>query len=706
MRLRSLTVAGFRGYGASVTFDLDGDAVIVSGANGSGKTSMFDAILWALTGSVGRLDVEEAELVSKYSPSGEARVELTLVGHQNEALRVVRRFDGESHLSVGLGRAEMMTGPSAEAALLERLWPDAKVAPEPWDALSRSLTRATYLQQDAVRDFVESDGEEGRFNVVSEIIGAGRVTELQRQLETGRRAWSRTTNEVEREVEALRQESDGVASRLARLEDSNREASDLTEWDSWAAQVGEIRPLERDDLATPDPEALDRALTGLLAAERHAEREAVTVEELQRLVADVPPAGPPLEPLQDAVVQSQADLRRANEALADAQQEASARRRLHVQEQDRAQSLQTLSRIALEHLGERCPVCDQTYDEVETRRRLERLTHGDVSRVESDDAGVDRAAALVEEAEQAAAQADAALRAAEQQRQTRTRWEAAVQSLVADLGLDGIPSEEEVRDLLGSLRTRMEKVRQLRERGDSLNLRLARSAEVAQRNELTQQLEELEAAYHAKRERHTAMAQTGDEASQLIEGLRDAGRSLVIAELERIEPVLQRIYATVDPHPSFRAVRFLTKTVRGRGRLWTTVGDRAAPEVTSDRPSIVLSSSQLNVLAVSAFLSLNLGVESLPLEVVALDDPLQTLDTVNLLGLADLLRRVRSQRQVIVSTHDQRLADLLTRKLRPVHAHQATKLVRLSGWTPEGPSIDQSDVPTDPRPLRLVASAS
>jgi hypothetical protein len=51
-----------------------------------------------------------------------------------------------------------------------------------------------------------------------------------------------------------------------------------------------------------------------------------------------------------------------------------------------------------------------------------------------------------------------------------------------------------------------------------------------------------------------------------------------------------------------------------------------------------LSSSQLNVLAVSAFLALNPGVETLPLNAVALDDPLQSLDDVNLLSLIDLPR--------------------------------------------------------------------
>ena len=157
---------------------------------------------------------------------------------------------------------------------------------------------------------------------------------------------------------------------------------------------------------------------------------------------------------------------------------------------------------------------------------------------------------------------------------------------------------------------------------------------------------------------------------------------MVGAELERIEPLLQRIFATVDPHPSFRVVSLLTRTVRGRGQMWTQLDD-VPSSVSVQEPSLVLSSSQLNVLAVGVYLSLNLAIPTLPLQVVALDDPLQSLDTVNLLGLADLLRRVKASRQVIVSTHDTNLAALLERKLRPVSPDQRTVRIDLNGWTLE-----------------------
>jgi DNA repair exonuclease SbcCD ATPase subunit len=238
--------------------------------------------------------------------------------------------------------------------------------------------------------------------------------------------------------------------------------------------------------------------------------------------------------------------------------------------------------------------------------------------------------------------------------------------------------------------------------GDQLSLQLARTGELAQRAQLEQELASLQAQIAGRESEIASRTATGDLAAKILAALREASSEIVAAELERVSPILQRIYATVDPHPAFRAVRFLTKTVRGRGRLWATIDDATA-EVTVDEPATVLSSSQVNVLALSVFLALNLGIDTLPLEVVALDDPLQSLDDVNLLGFVDLLRRMKGRRQIIISTHDPKLGALLCRKLRPVSAEGRSRLITLEGWAREGPSVIQDDLPRDPKPLRLVA---
>ncbi len=128
--------------------------------------------------------------------------------------------------------------------------------------------------------------------------------------------------------------------------------------------------------------------------------------------------------------------------------------------------------------------------------------------------------------------------------------------------------------------------------------------------------------------------------------------------------------------------------------------------LTSRLPTAVMSSSQTNALAVSIFLTLNLGLPKLPLETAMLDDPLQSLDDVNLLGLIDLLRRTRARRQLIVSTHDKRFGQLLARKLRPIGDTERTIVIDLSDWGRDGPSVGFHEVGREIHPYRVVTQSA
>jgi ABC-type lipoprotein export system ATPase subunit len=91
-----------------------------------------------------------------------------------------------------------------------------------------------------------------------------------------------------------------------------------------------------------------------------------------------------------------------------------------------------------------------------------------------------------------------------------------------------------------------------------------------------------------------------------------------------------------------------------------------------------------------------------PMSAALLDDPLQSLDNVNLLGLIDLLRQIRPERQLVVTTHDTHFGDLLERKLRPLEG-QRTVRIDLTGWSRSGPVVHQRRIESGRTDLRLVA---
>jgi len=191
MRLLSLELAGFRGFATKQTFDLNADAVIVVGANGNGKTSLFDAVLWAIAGRIPRLGADDVPLVCKFSETGQARVSLRLGRADGSSpLTLTRVFDG-ARTTVSVETPEgVLRGPEAEGRLIQQIWQEAAAAANPPEALATAVTRSVYLQQDLVREFIDSATAQERFSAVSELVGAGRVTDLQGDLERAKKAWS------------------------------------------------------------------------------------------------------------------------------------------------------------------------------------------------------------------------------------------------------------------------------------------------------------------------------------------------------------------------------------------------------------------------------------------------------------------------------------------------------------------------------------
>jgi DNA repair protein SbcC/Rad50 len=234
MRLISLAVSGFRGFAAEQTFDLDADAIIVIGTNGNGKTSLFDAILWALCGKVPRLGSSDTHLLNQFSETGLARVALHL-RNDEQRYTITRTFDGEeSRISLD-SDGHVTQGPQAEAAIIQILWSRAAASANPSAALASVVARSVYLQQDLVRQFIDSATDKERFAAVSELVGAGRVSELQAELEKAKIAWTKATHVREAELEAPRARLAGMEVRLASIEGRQRVADqpNAVAWSTW-----------------------------------------------------------------------------------------------------------------------------------------------------------------------------------------------------------------------------------------------------------------------------------------------------------------------------------------------------------------------------------------------------------------------------------------------------------------------------------------
>lgn len=707
VRLQSVEITGFRAFGGTHRFDLSADVVVVHGPNGSGKTSMLDAVLWAITGAVARLG-DAADIVSEYSDFGEAHVKLVLVAPDGVEVRISRRQErGAKHSPVTVETAdERHSGSIAESRLMEMLWPEGLSSEDPAKSLARSFTRAVYLQQDQVRSFIQDEDEKGRFDIVGEIVGMGRVGELIRKLEGSRKAWTTATNQFsQRELEPLVQRRSSLLTAIADARAGAPDPALDARWSAWQSATSAA-------LGVAQPEGTRRQI--LEATLSHLSNATVAVElrrtrlgELKSLIAALPENVAGIEEAEERVRRADALTAECEAQLAAANERAAVVRQQLVELASERDSLAAMARLAMDHLADECPVCQQPHDVSATEAHLRSLVAAASAPLAEPDTGVPEASQALRDAEAERSRARAELNGLQRARQDRAARIDQIRGSAESLGLAADPSDAslDVDGVVAQLEGEIDAVAALRREGEQLSAAIAVLDEGRRADELAGQLPGVEADIAEKEALIALREDAGEDAKLLHESLRDLSESLVASELAAIEPLLQRIYASVDPHPTFRAVKFLSDTHRGRGRLWTSVEDETNEKSVSN-PNTVLSSSQLNVLAVVTFMAMNLSAHTLPLQVAALDDPLQSLDNVNLLGLADLLRRTRQARQVVLSTHDDRLVGLLERKLRPVGPTQRTTIIHMDGWQPAGPVVTVRDLPVDNGERRLLRSVS
>ena len=594
----------------------------------------------------------------------------------------------------------------------QNLWPEGLRSNDQSMALQSALQYGVYLQQDVLTGFLTAETDEQRFNVFSQFVGAGATTEFQLALEGSRRAWSRATNVLANRLQEKEQRTEQLESQLRELEGDDLPYNvNEEEWATWWTRVRAFG-VTRFDTPTPDsPEsqgAVDTAMAELRTIRLSYERRRENLLDLETALLALPSVDLDPSELELTATRLEQTLAAARESLAEAEAATSKFLRVQTEARSEHQERVLLSDLALRHLEEQCPVCLQSYDKDSTRKRLEMIrdTAEPSLSLPSDLPDLSNLERHVRELERDASNASTALQQAWRQFELRKdeqeRVRLALEELDIDVSSDGNISVV-IRSALEENVRQLEELSSTRLQGESIALSLSRAGQLARKREIERAAVEAKNDSEETRREVAARRATGDLASKMIDGIRQASSDLVEDELRKLEGLLQRIYSTADPHPVFRVVRFLSQMRRGHGRMMAQIEDPVYG-IKSSTPDLLLSSSQMNVLAVSIFLTLNLGSRNLPLNTAILDDPLQSLDDINLLGLIDLLRRIRDRRQLMVSTHDRQFAALLERKLRPVSESQRTVRVDLSGWSREGVVANQADIARDPVPIRIAAA--
>jgi DNA repair protein SbcC/Rad50 len=120
---------------------------------------------------------------------------------------------------------------------------------------------------------------------------------------------------------------------------------------------------------------------------------------------------------------------------------------------------------------------------------------------------------------------------------------------------------------------------------------------------------------------------------------------------------IQKYFRYLNPLPTRSSIRF-----EGEGeRLFVKViFDESDDEGDITSPKNILSSGQLNVLAISIFLAMNDSQKIHELNFIAIDDPIQNMDDINQFSICDVLGTI--EKQLLFSTHDFEFLKLFIKK--------------------------------------------
>lgn len=197
MRIEKLKIHNFRIFNGTYDFDFrEKDLIIVNGPNGFGKSTIFDAIQWCITGSIQRYkgshEYQNFNYVFNESllnneenlKSLEVSVEVLLnnKGRRNKIKRVLTRNSGQEETKILINDQRYRVKKGNEKIkdlLIKQEVRDFLFNQENGDRfdLATFFSATQLLCQDALQDFIQAKNPAERFLILEKVLGLQRYGE-------------------------------------------------------------------------------------------------------------------------------------------------------------------------------------------------------------------------------------------------------------------------------------------------------------------------------------------------------------------------------------------------------------------------------------------------------------------------------------------------------------------------------------------------
>ncbi|TBA94442.1 AAA family ATPase [Rhizobium ruizarguesonis] len=639
MRLDFVEICGFRGFRDVARISFGRGFTVITGRNGVGKSTVCDAVEFAITGSIDKYSVEKAakESLSDYlwwRGEGVPKAHYVIASFVDD---VGKPFTITRTRASGSDRSP----DEIEAALCR--------GPVPDDAL-KQLTRTSIIRDEWIAALSLDLTETERFDLVRAALGAMEGSEA------GSRA-----KEVVAAAEA-NHNKDETAYETARTRLADR-LTQQSEIQTALTRSGDVSSaLQVVAVAAPDaPPELTAQLSAARAVLANGRAKLGRLSEAIQLGRDMAIAQEAYND-PDAVAEraaaaaahevAQREHEAAQKAVSDAKQ-----RLAREEEMDRVAASLALLVEHGESLGlhdDHCPLCaaHRTSEEFAAGLAIAR------KRVASLSSGVqaardDLASAKANERQPGLTfqETEAAVRAHADDLRRLREQEAAQVDFYDHWKLDHsyIQNPEILNQAVALERDRL--------------IDLERALLVLEASQAVSRISSIESNIAALREDIEKLAQAVGQSQNAVTAAREIERSvrrvsgeIIDERLAQISPLLNELYQRLRPHADWRTIDY---SIRGDVRRFLSlkVGNGLNPQ-------FVFSSGQRRAAGLAFLLSVHLARAWTPLQSLLLDDPVQHIDDFRALHLVEVLAALRSDgRQIICAVEDPALADLLSRRL-------------------------------------------
>ena len=724
MRLSRIEISGFRGVRNPIDLPLPSGFTVISGRNGSGKSTFCDAIEYVFTGDI-RRESDYSENQESYAdyirwqgegePPDGTYVRLHLQEEDGRKF-VLERELGKSPVlrpDVGGDGAPNDAFKNAEEKVVPRLC-DPGQAP---DSPLRRLCETSIIRDERITDLSVEAGETDRYKFVRRALGTDvfadsvehaeavhdrlrkKVSELKRQLERH----ETEVNRLQSEIDAAREEAEDIESvekSVAFVKDQLAEAGrlDANEEISTTELATRARKLVVD--LREQANELSHALSDFNKLRDRIERYREGGEAAQRLEE----LSAEIEVIQGQIEEAEARKEELEAALDDFQKR-----------QPDSANLAGLHRlgeeIGLTEEGD-CPLCGESHtpEEFESRlRRLRSAVDDIVDQIDDLNDEIDQQKEQINTLRSRKKELEKERDELRDQRSTLISRLNAVRERVDDVleaeeedagevdekaGSGNEDIQHEIPNLnVGKLEREINERRRLRTRLDEnvsdveASLALENIENLQDKfDEAQQKLEETREALRHTRERK-------EQADKVRKLVKREDEQVHKDRIRKLAPLLTELYSRLRPHVDWKN---LETKVRGEIQLFLRF------DVDGKNPSLFFSSGQRRAVGLAFLLAVHLGCTWSRLNTLVLDDPVQHIDDFRALQLTEVLSAIRqSGRQMIVTVEDEALARLLRRRLRSSEAEEGQH-VRMVYDSRSGVRIDEQKV-IGPMPERVLA---